>query len=208
MHLETNPAILESGEPPWIGYSFVFPHGKAELGPPAPGNCPEWWAWARDSKGVDADRIKARLTIIGDSEATVIVEALRIALVRRTEPLNGRLVVCPVGGADITPRHIAVDLDSFAEAVTSCHDAGGDPTGRFNFALARGEAEIFNIEATASHSYTEWVGELNLLVDGKRQIVHISDQGEPFRTTASSRLEPLSWTGEKWDLLRGDGIFG
>jgi hypothetical protein len=208
VHLETDPAIFESGEPPWIGYSFLFPHGQVELGPPPPGNCPEWWAWARTNQGVDADRTKVRLTIIGDSEATVIVEALRIAVVRRAEPLDGTLVLCPVGGADITPRHIAVDLDGFPEAVTSYYDAGGDPTGRFSFALARGEAELFNIEATAGHSYIEWVGKLYLLVDGKRQIVNISDQGEPFRTTSSSHLEPLTWTDGKWDLLREDGLFG
>jgi hypothetical protein len=207
VHLRTDPAIFEAGEPPWIGYGFVFPRGKTELGAPPPGNCPEWWAWARNNHGVDADRTKVRLTIIGDSEATVIVEALRIAIVRRAEPLDGALVVCQVGGADITPRHIAVDLDTFAEAVTSYYDAGGDPTGRFSFAIARGEAEIFNIVAAAGRSYTEWVAELYLLVDGKRQIVHLSDEGKPFRTTASSQLEPLSWTGEKWDPLRSDGLF-
>jgi hypothetical protein len=207
VHLETDSAIFESGEPPWIGYSFVFPHGISELGPPPPGNCPEWWAWARANQGVDAEKTKVRLTIIGDSETTVIIEALRIAVVRRTEPVDGALVVCPVGGADLTPRHIAVELDSFAEAVTTYYDAGGDPTGRFSFALARGEAEVFNIEAAAGRSYTEWVGELYLLVDRRRQIVHISDQGEPFRTTASSHLEPLTWTGDKWDLLRSEGLF-
>lgn len=113
-----------------------------------------------------------------------------------------------MGGADITPRHIAIDLDSFPEAVATYYDAGGDPTGRFSFALARGETEIFNLEATASHSYTEWVAELYLLVDGKPQAIHISDDGRPFRTTASSHLEPLAWTGEKWEPLRSNGLFG
>jgi hypothetical protein len=56
VHIEADPAIFEAGEPPWIGYGFIFPQGTAELEPPPPGNCPEWWAWARGKQGVDAYR--------------------------------------------------------------------------------------------------------------------------------------------------------
>jgi hypothetical protein len=114
VHLETDPATFEIGEPPWIGYSFVFPHGISELGPPPPGNCPEWWAWARANQGVDAEKTKVRLTVIGDSEATVIIEALRIAVVRRTEPLDGALVSVqwaePISLHDTSPLTLIVLL--------------------------------------------------------------------------------------------------
>jgi hypothetical protein len=202
VNAETDPAIFEAGEPPWIGYGFVFPQAEVNLGPPPSGNCQEWWTWARERQGVDADITKVRLTVIGDSDVTVVVQALRVAVVKRTEPLEGRFVVCTVGGADLVVRHLDVDLDSFAEAVVSYVEAGGDPSGRFSFQLKRGEAEAFNIEARAGHHYCEWVAELYLLVDGKRMTVAISDEGRPFRTTAASHLPPLHWTGTTWNALQ------
>ena len=35
IHVETNPAVFETGLPPWIGYGFVFA-GDFQLGPPPP----------------------------------------------------------------------------------------------------------------------------------------------------------------------------
>ena len=145
---------------------------------------------------------KVRLTVIGDSDVTVGVQGLRVAVAKRTEPLEGGFVVCTVGGADLVVRHLAVDLDSFAEAVVSYVEAGGNPSVRFSFQLKRGEAEAFNIVARAGHHYCEWVAELYLLVDGKRMTVAIADDGKPFRTTAASHLSPLHWTGNTWDTLQ------
>jgi len=201
VHVETDPAIFESGNPPWIGYAFVLPEPETTPGPPPPGTCQEWWTWARSQKGVDAGITKVRLTVVGDSEVTVVIQALRAAITKRTEPLQGTYIVCTVGGADIVARHIAVDLDGFAEAVTSYVDNTGRSTTPFGFQLTRGAVEVFNIEARANVSCCEWVAELYLLVDGKRQVIHISDDGQPFRTTATPNLSPLHWTGEEWAEL-------
>ena len=124
-----------------------------QLGPPPPGPCQEWWAWAKESGGVDAGITKLRLTLIGDESTTVVIDALRVAVTKKRDPLDGAYIVCTVGGADITTRHIAVDLDLFGEPTTRYVRDGGESTGRFGFQLARGEVEIFNIEARAARSY-------------------------------------------------------
>ena len=209
IHVETNPAVFEAGLPPWIGYGFVFA-GDFQPGPPPPGPCQEWWAWAKESGGVDAGITKLRLTLIGDESATVVIDALRVAVTKKRDPLDGAYIVCTVGGAEITTRHIAVDLDLFGEPTTRYVRDGGESTGRFGFQLARGEVEIFNIEARAEGSYCEWVAELFLLVDGKRQTISISDEGRPFRTTAPSGLEMLHWTDDRWAPLHAsdEGMSG
>jgi hypothetical protein len=97
-----------------------------------------------------------------------------------------------------------VDLDLFGEPTTRYVKDGGESTGRFVFQLARGEAEIFNIEARAESSYCEWVAELFLLVDGKRRTISIDDDGKPFRTTAPSGLKIHHWTDERWAPLHSD----
>jgi hypothetical protein len=200
IHVETNPAVFEAGLPPWIGYGFVFAD-EAQPGRPPIGPCQEWWAWAKERGGVDAGVTKLRLTLIGDELTTVVMDALRVVITKHTDPLNGTYVVCTVGGADITTRHIAVDLDLFGEPTTRYVKDGGESTGRFVFQLTRGEAEIFNIEARAESSYCEWVAELFLLVDGKRRTISIDDDGKPFRTTAPSGLKAHHWTDERWAPL-------
>jgi hypothetical protein len=159
---------------------------------------------------VDAGITKLRLTLIGDESTTVVIDALRVAVTNKRDALDGAYIVCTVGGADITTRHIAVDLDLFGEPTTRYVRDGGESTGRFGFQLARGEVEIFNIEARAESSYCEWVAELFLLVDGKRQTISISDEGRPFRTTAPSGLEMLHWTDDRWAALHAsdEGMSG
>ncbi len=201
IHVETNPAIFEAGLPPWMGYGFVFPEEVA-LGPPPSGPCQNWWAWAKENGGVDAAITKLRLTLVGDDKATVLVDALQVTIMNQGDPLDGEYVVCPVGGADITVRHIAVDLDGSSQPVTRYVKDGGESTGRFAFQLARGQVEVFNIEAHAGYSSCEWQAELLLLVDGKRRTIAITNDGKSFRTTAVSGSGTLHWTGTEWAALQ------
>jgi hypothetical protein len=137
VHIETNPAIFEAGLPPWIGYGFVFPR-QMRLGPPPRGPCQEWSAWAKDQGGVDASTTKLRLTVVGDDRATVLVDALQVTIMNQGDVLDGQYVLCPApGGADIMTRHIAVDLDGFAQPTTR-YVTDGSSTGRFAFQLAPG----------------------------------------------------------------------
>jgi hypothetical protein len=158
IHVETNPAVFEAGLPPWVGYGFVFTD-ESLPGPPPPGPCQEWWAWAKENGGVDAGETKLRLTLVGDERTTVVIDALRVVIVttgrprgvssqapelrerkigitpfdcpcdKQADPMNGPFVVCPVGGAAITTRHIAVDLDVFGEPTTRYVRDGGESVG-------------------------------------------------------------------------------
>jgi hypothetical protein len=84
---------------------------------------------------VDAGITKLRLTLIGDQSTTAVIDALRVAVTKKRDPLDGAYIVCTVGGADITARHIAVDLDLFGEPTTRYVRDGGEPTGRFRISV-------------------------------------------------------------------------
>jgi hypothetical protein len=200
IHVETNPAIFEAGLPPWIGYGFVFP-GEGSPGPPPLGPCQDWWAWAREHGGIDAGTTKLRLTLVGDDRVTVLVDALQVTIMHQGSPLTGSHVVCPVGGAALSIRRITVDLDGSSQPMTTYIGDSGGLAARFAFQLARGQVEVFNIEAHAERSYCEWQAELFLLVDGKRKTMVIDDNGRSFRTTAASDANMLSWAGEQWKPL-------
>jgi hypothetical protein len=94
IHVETNPAVFEAGLPPWIGYGFVFAD-DVQPGRPPPGPCQEWWAWAKESGGVDAGVTKLRLTLIGDELTTVVIDALRVVITSKLIPLMAHMLFAP-----------------------------------------------------------------------------------------------------------------
>jgi hypothetical protein len=119
------------------------------------------------------------ITLVGASSATVVLDDLRVKTVSRREP-TGIALNCLVGGADITPRSLVVDLD-FEPGVVTYEDDGGEPAGAFSFSLVKGEVERFHVRASTS-ARVEWTAELLLLVDGRRQTIALTDNGQPFRT--------------------------
>jgi hypothetical protein len=121
----------------------------------------------------------------------VLIDALRVKVLRRGEPLEGTNIVCPVGGAEGAPRNIAIALDE--DPPTTSYG-----TKPFLFTLKKGEVEAFHILATAELSSCEWIASLYLLVEGKRKIVTIDNQGNPFKTTSTNRCKEFLWAGNRW----------
>jgi len=72
-------------------------------------------------------------------------------------------------------------------------------SGRFTFTLSRGEVEVFHIRATTSQSRCRWTATLLLIVDGQREMIHVDDDGEAFRTSATNGLPRWAWIGDRWE---------
>lgn len=198
VHVEVDPARMYAGAPPWVGSRYVFREGTAieEVGMPPTSDCREWRDWAHARGACDGDRTEIRVTIQGLAESVVLIDGLKVATVSREQP-SGLAIRCEVGGADITPRHLTVDLD-WDPAVVTFADGGGDPSLPFTFTLGRSEVEIFHIVARSSTVRCQWIAELLLIVDGRRQVFRVSDEGRPFSTCATTGLTSYGWNRDQW----------
>jgi hypothetical protein len=198
VHIEADRSVIWAGAPPWVTYGFMIesPDG---LGEPPSSFCPDWWAWARALGAVDANETEVQLTFTAATDTTVVIDAFTARVAKRADPLPWTLVQCTTGGADLTKRGVQIDLDSFDPPTTHFVDreheiVRGAPT----ISVGPGEAEMFHVRARARSSYVEWTAEARLIVNGKRQVVRIDDNGKPFRTCSSNGRPERWWTGGRW----------
>jgi hypothetical protein len=195
---ENDPAIFESGFPNWEAYGYVFPSDIEAIGIPPSDICREWRSWARARGGVDARSTKAKVTVEGRSDGTVMIDRFDIEVTARRDALAGTYVACPVGGASASPRQIYVSLDDDPPTIHFV-DSGDEPVTHFLFSLTRGEVETFLIYAVAERCYCEWTARLSYTTHGKRESVEISDEGDTFRTTGIRNAESYAWFDGRWD---------
>jgi hypothetical protein len=85
---------------------------------------------------------------------------------------------------------LSVDLDSEPPSLSDV-----DP---YLWTLAKGESEVFKIEAWAEKCYCEWVAEFHLVIDGKPMVVRADDGGRPLRTTGDRAAVPAKWEDGRW----------
>jgi len=81
-------------------------------------------------------------------------------------------------------------------------DEGGDVIGAPTFSLSGSEVEMLHIWAYVEDEWVEWTAELLVLVDGHRQVIEISEGGQPFVTSVSAgAASQHRWIsgGDHWD---------
>ncbi|MDQ3147675.1 MAG: hypothetical protein M3R01_12230 [Actinomycetota bacterium] len=111
-------------------------------------------------------------------------------------------VTCGVSGADVTPRRAEDQLSGFDPPTFSWIDEGGDVIGAPTFSLSGSEVEMLHIWAYVEDEWVEWTAELLVLVDGHRQVIEISEGGQPFATSGSAgAASQHRWIsgGDHWD---------
>lgn len=201
IHIETDPALIFAGAMNWVPSAWVLPSAQSpeEVGAPPTDVCRDWRRWMKPRGAYDGWWTEIQITLVGASDSTVVVDGIRARVEQRHDPV-GIALTCPVGGADITVRGIALDLDVEGGLVTY-EDDGGEPARAFAFSLRRGEVERFHIRARSSDQVL-WKAELLLIVNGKRQTVTVDDDGALFRTSSVEKLTTWAWTQGKWSLTR------
>lgn len=183
VHVETDPSIIWAGMPPWIGAGFLVPPDADVSSPPS--HCPDWRKWAKARGGVDAALTQIRVTLTARAELIVVVDGVRVRVLRRAAVPPWRAITCGVGGADITPKRAEVHLSGFDPPTFSWIDEGGDVTPSPTLSLSSSDVEMIHIWAYVGDEWVEWTAELLVLVDGQRHVIEISDDGKPFTTTGS-----------------------
>ncbi len=206
VHVERDPSIIWAGDPDWVAFSTYF-RDPLQLDEP-PADRTEWLDWARRRGGVDASQTQLQVILQAKTDVAVVVEGLRVR--QEIRPVQGGCVlVRPVGGADLVPRHFHVDLDWGSSPLVTYRGAGsGEPEDIPRMKIPAGDIERFHIWAEADSGWHDWTLDLLLLVEGRRLVVPINDEGAPFRTVGSAGLPLLrniagTSTVDPWSLDDG-----
>lgn len=192
VHVDRDPRVIWSGDPDWIGFSVYVddPLRINESG--APTGRDAWLEWASVLNAVDALTTPLRVTVQARVEAAVVVENVRVAKHRTIELQEGIILTRGVGGADLEPRRLEIDLDWGEQPLTTWRNPSGDVGKPLTAKLAAGDIEQVHIWANAQDSehaiWHEWSIELEMLVEGVRRTQTIDDDGRPFVTVSPGRL--------------------
>ncbi|MFJ7063405.1 helix-turn-helix domain-containing protein [Streptomyces microflavus] len=196
---ERQPSVARPAAPPftWTGDDHVWKYGCEHAylvgGPPAAVPPPPAEAdaesWATALGAVHAGETGVRITLQGTDERAVVLEALRIRLVERREPAEGRVHRMSSGcGGALTPRMFDVDLDVERPVARSVpgNDTGEPiPAVSFPYRVSASDPEVFLVTGRAARCDCDWVAELRWSSGGRSGTVRIDDDGRPFRTSGA-----------------------
>ncbi|MFD8111263.1 helix-turn-helix domain-containing protein [Streptomyces microflavus] len=196
---ERQPPVARPAAPPftWTSDDHVWKYGCGHTylvgGPPAAVPPPPAEAdaesWATALGAVHAGETGVRITLQGTDERAVVLEALRIRVVERREPTEGRVHRMSSGcGGALTPRMFDVDLDVARPVARSVpgNDTGEPiPAVSFPYRVSASDPEVFLVTGRTARCDCDWVAELRWSSGGRSGTVRIDDGGRPFRTSGA-----------------------
>lgn len=169
------------------GHSYLVARPPAAVPPPPAEADAKGWAAALGA--VHAGETGVRITLQGRDERAVVLEALRIRVVERRAPADGRVHRMSSGcGGALTPRTFDVDLDRQRPVARSVpgNDTGEPiPAVSFPYRVSAADPEVLLVTARAARCDCDWVAELRWSGGGRSGTVRIDDDGRPFRTSGA-----------------------
>jgi hypothetical protein len=199
-----DPREYLSTLPNWESFEWVFPdETPASLSRPTSNDCRERWPWARRLGGIDALQSRVRVYVTGDGVEDVVLDGIRIRVLKRDKPTTGVHARCPVGGASISPRQILVDLDRRKPQLTYLAE-GGDRSKPFAFVFPKGstEREVFDVVGYATRCSCTWDVEFTFRVGDERTALVRRFPERPLRTTGVGAANAVEWRGGRWRASR------
>lgn len=198
IHVETDPAQIWAGMPPWIGARVFVPGNPSDCTPPD--NPLDWLKWAEEMGGCASGEAVIELTLSGDSPATVVLAAPRVSVEKTALP-PGFIGIRPVGGAEISPRGITVDLDQFGyqhPVVDMGQDTWDGERMPKRWTLAKGDVEVFILRVKLTQDYAvAWKAVIPMHVDGRKMSATIDNKGKPFYLCGDASTARI-WDGGSW----------
>jgi hypothetical protein len=182
------PGTVSSGHP-WAPY-YVIPQTRAARPPQlTEAELNSGIAideWARGHGGVPGSPGIVRLQLRAATDEPVIVNAIRVNVVDRTDPVQGWFVANPGCGAE--PVRIAnVDLD--ASPPTVQYEGSGPPSRQLTLSVTRTDVELVELHASTRKATVDWTAEVFYSgPDGDGSIV-VDDAGRPFQVTTETQSE-------------------
>lgn len=166
-------------------HSYLVDRAPAAVPPPPVEADAESWAGALGA--VHAGEAGVRITLQGRDERAVVLEALRIRVVERRSPAEGRVYRMSSGcGGSLTPRMFDVDLDvprPVARPVAG--NDSGEPieSVAFPYSVSVTDPEVLLITGRTVGCDCDWFAELTWSAGGRSGTVRVDDGGRPFRTS-------------------------
>ncbi|MFE4534786.1 helix-turn-helix domain-containing protein [Streptomyces scopuliridis] len=147
--------------------------------PPTEQDAPGWVAALG---GVASDGQFIELTVQGTSSDTVVLQALRVKIVKRDAPLAWNDYAMGVGcGGNVSTKSFSVNLD--AGRPSSVPKAGQRD---FPYKVSESDPEVFYISASAKTQDVSWYLELEWSSGERHGTLRLDDNGKPFRTSGSA----------------------
>ncbi|MET8879109.1 helix-turn-helix domain-containing protein [Streptomyces rubiginosohelvolus] len=204
----------EAGRVPftWTGDDHVWKNGcdhaylldRAPAAVPPPPVEADATSWAGALGAVHAGETGVRITLQGRDYRAVVLESLRIRVVERSSPAEGRVYRMSSGcGGSLTPRMFDVDLDADRPVARSvAGNDSGEPIEAvaFPYRVSVTDPEVFLITGRTVGCDCSWVAELAWSSGGRSGTVRIDDGGRPFRTNGVRGHSVLDYdtTAGRW----------
>ncbi|MEV7286263.1 helix-turn-helix transcriptional regulator [Streptomyces sp. NPDC093252] len=173
------------------GHDYVIDRPPTEVPPPPAAQ--DARAWASAQGAVHGKDTNVRITVQGTSETAVVLEALRVRVVGRAEPVKGTSYAMDQGcGGSITPRYFDVDLDRdrpIARSVPGSDEGTEIPAVKLPYRVSSTDPEVLEVTARTVGCACDWYLELDWSSQGRTGTVRIDDGGRPFRTSATTGLD-------------------
>ncbi|MFI5681399.1 helix-turn-helix domain-containing protein [Streptomyces cellulosae] len=178
------------------GHDYVIDKPPAQVPPPPAAQ--DAAPWAATQGALHGQDTNVRISVQGRSTTAVVLEALRVRVVRRSDPAPGNSYAMDQGcGGALTPRFFSVDLDKDRPIAHS--EAGGDEEGpipavEMPYRVSSEDPEVLLVTARTTTCDCSWYLELDWSSQGRTGTIRIDDHGSPFRTTSIKGL-PRYWYG-------------
>ncbi|MFJ4471867.1 helix-turn-helix domain-containing protein [Streptomyces sp. NPDC089424] len=184
------------------GHDYVIRRSPDRVPPPPAPQDAGRWAASQDA--VHGRETNIRVSVQGRTSTAVVLEALRVRVVGRADPVPGTAYAMDQGcGGALTPRHFAVDLDvdrPIARAMPG-NDAGDPlPAVRMPYRVSAEDPEVLLVNARTGRCDCAWYLELDWSSQGRSGTLRIDDDGRPFRTTAIEGLPRYAYdtSARRW----------
>ncbi|MFE9851453.1 helix-turn-helix domain-containing protein [Streptomyces sp. NPDC005576] len=178
------------------GHDYVIDKPPAQVPPPPVEQ--DAGAWAATQGAVHGRRTMVQISVQGRSSTAVVLEALHVRVVGRSNPAAGSAYSMEQGcGGELTPRRFTVNLD--VDRPVARPNDGADhgrtvPAVRFPYRVSAEDPEVLLVDATTQTYDASWYLELDWSSQGRTGTIRIDGNGRPFRTT-SIKAMPHYWYG-------------
>ncbi|MER6911985.1 helix-turn-helix domain-containing protein [Streptomyces sp. NPDC000594] len=184
------PFAVRTDQHAWkAGCDHTYLVDRAPGAVPPPPMAADARPWADALGAVHGGETLVRFTVQGLSEEAVVLQALRVRIVARRDPLPRNAFRMDSGcGGSITERTFAVDLDRPRPVVRPV--PGGDENGTipavaFPYRVSAKDPETFLATASTAGCDCDWYLELEWSSGDRSGTARIDAGGRPFRTSGS-----------------------
>lgn len=173
------------------GTGWVFPIAPNHLPAPSQHDPPTLQTWAVAHRASPASGNLVVLDIQGMGDHTVILDDIRVSVVRRSPAPAGTYPVLSGGCGGIVPDRYVANLDRTPVVVTPKQglNQAGNPVAAVPLPhqVSSTDVEVWDIQPMTMNCSCEWRAYIDWTSDGIQGHTVIDDAGRPFITTATRR---------------------